>query len=67
MLKFPKIIKQMSALREIRGYAHYNFGNAFAFNILRIKFVSQTNFNLTIVDLFKFIFVTSEKQTEKNI
>lgn len=67
MSEFPNIIKQASALMEIRGYADHSFGNAFAFNILRIKFTGQTNLNLTIVDLPGLISVANEKQIEKNI
>lgn len=61
MSELFNIIKQVSALMEIRRYADYNFGNAFAFNILRIKFMGQINLNLTIVNLPGFIFVANKK------
>lgn len=51
MSEFPNIIKQVFVLMEIRKYTDQSLGNAFAFNILRIKFIGQTNLNLTIVDL----------------
>ncbi|KAI6509047.1 hypothetical protein MCOR10_010771 [Pyricularia oryzae] len=51
MSELPDVIKQVSVLMEIRGYADQSLGNAFAFDVLRIEFVGQTNLNPTIVDL----------------
>ncbi|KAH9427484.1 hypothetical protein MCOR02_012115 [Pyricularia oryzae] len=65
--ELPDVIEQVSALMEIRGYADHSLGNAFAFDVLRIEFVGQTNLNLTIVDLPGLISVANEEQTEEDI